>query len=117
MFINDDITATRIMSAKTAHESFKISLTIKDKVESSKWYTGEAKESMYQTCILKFSQNLPLKQFLLNTNNTKMVEASPSNKRWGVGLSLKNPAIFDPQHWDGTNWMGEVLDRVKAALK
>ncbi len=66
MFINDDITVSRIMNAKTAHGSFKISLTIKDKVESIKWYADEVtKESIYQTCLLKFSQNLPLKQFLL----------------------------------------------------
>ncbi len=72
---------------------------------------------MCQTCLMKFSQNLHLKNFLLKTKDSRMVEASPTNKRWGVGLNIKSPETFDPQHWNGQNWMCEILDRVKSVLK
>ncbi len=70
---------------------------MKDKLENSQWYSGGfAKEVMYQTYLMTFSQNLHLKDVLLKTKDSRMVEAIPTNKRWDVVLNIKSPEIFDP---------------------
>jgi ribA/ribD-fused uncharacterized protein len=52
-----------------------------------------------QASILKFSQNLELKNFLINTGNKIIVEASPRDLIWGIGLGENNPKSQDPKTW------------------
>ena len=35
---------------------------------------------------------------------------------WGIGLAEDNPNATRPKNWRGTNWLGEVLMRVRKAL-
>ncbi len=110
-YVKDDITAAAIYHTKTPFEAYKASRYIKG-LDDSNWYSsGKAKDEMYNTCLMTFSQNPNIKAFLLATKNSKMVEASWYNKKWGVGLSFSNEAVFDTQHWNGENWM------VKQAIK
>lgn len=61
----------------------------------------------------KFSQNEDIKEILLNTGNTYMIEASPYDKIWGIGLSEYDAKRTDPARWPGMNILGKVLDMVK----
>ncbi len=45
---------------------------------------------------LKFSQNEDLKIFILNTGNRVLIEASPLDKVWGIGLDADHPHIENP---------------------
>lgn len=65
----------------------------------------------------KFSQNSHLLQELLATNDTVLVEASPFDCIWGVGLKESDPRINNSENWRGTNWLGEVLTVVRGFLK
>ncbi len=53
---------------------------------------------------------------LLATEGTLLVEASPYDKVWGVGLGEDDPRIKDPKNWKGTNWLGEVLTKLREDL-
>lgn len=64
----------------------------------------------------KFSQNEDLKQTLLSTGQTYMVEASPYDKIWGIGLSEYDAKRTSPENWPGQNILGKVLDMVKEGL-
>ena len=64
----------------------------------------------------KFSQNPHLLEALLATRGTSMVEASPVDRIWGIGLDAKDPAARDRASWRGRNWLGEVLDDVRDRL-
>ncbi len=66
--------------------------------------------------LLKFSQNPKLKEFLLNTSNRILVEASPVDKIWGVGLAKDNPKIENPNLWKGLNLLGFTLMEVRELL-
>ena len=61
----------------------------------------------------KFSQNPDLKNFLLNTKDRVLVEASPVDKIWGIGLVADNPSIENPYHWKGLNLLGYALMEVR----
>lgn len=65
---------------------------------------------------LKFSQNDNLKKQLLDTNNLTLVEGSPIDKIWGVGLRYNDPNIGDKTKWKGTNYLGLCLEYVRACL-
>lgn len=65
----------------------------------------------------KFSQNERLKYFLLNTNDRVLVEASPYDKIWGIGMSEDNPKCENPIQWNGTNFFGFCLMEIRDMLR
>ena len=71
---------------------------------------------VYKANMAKFSDPV-LKQILLSTADKELVEASPYDKIWGIGLGQDNPDRFDKAKWRGTNWLGEVLMKVRKDLR
>lgn len=65
----------------------------------------------------KFNQNPKLKDALLNTGTSTMVEASPVDKIWGIGLEETHPDATNPSKWPGLNLLGIVLMRVRDKIK
>jgi len=64
----------------------------------------------------KFKQNPKLKKYLLSTENKVLVETSPYDKIWGVGLNENNPNIYNPYMWRGLNLLGFALMEVRTQL-
>jgi ribA/ribD-fused uncharacterized protein len=64
----------------------------------------------------KFSQNLDLKAFLLATGSKIIVEASPVDRIWGIGLPPDNPYSWQPEKWQGRNLLGFALMEVRDIL-
>jgi hypothetical protein len=62
---------------------------------------------------LKFTQNPYYGQTLKNTGNRILVEASPYDKIWGVGLLETDPLILDEKNWTGLNLLGKALMEVR----
>ena len=65
---------------------------------------------------LKFSQNEELKDLLIS-NDTILVEASPFDRIWGIGLSVSNEKHLDPNKWRGKNLLGKALMVCRNILK
>lgn len=57
----------------------------------------------------KFSQDERLKKQILETGNKTLVEASPKDKIWGIGLAPDDPNARDRSKWQGTNLLGVAL--------
>jgi ribA/ribD-fused uncharacterized protein len=74
-------------------------------------------EKMFQACFAKFAQNEGLKEKLINTSNKILVEASPNDKIWGVGLREDDTEILNPYNWRGQNLLGKVLMKVREIIK
>jgi ribA/ribD-fused uncharacterized protein len=66
--------------------------------------------------VAKFSQNVDLKAFLLATKGKIIVEASPRDQIWGIGLGPENPLATQPEHWRGQNLLGFALMEVRDIL-
>jgi len=62
---------------------------------------------------LKFSQNELLKHFLIQTKNKILVEASPADAIWGIGLAEDDSKSKNPNEWRGENLLGFALMEVR----
>ncbi len=65
----------------------------------------------------KFSQDENLKHFLLQTQNQILVEASPVDFIWGIGLAGNDINAKNPEKWKGLNLLGFALMEVRDELK
>ena len=65
----------------------------------------------------KFSQNPAMRHHLLGSGDKLLVEASPYDQVWGVGLQANDPAIRDQSSWRGLNLLGKALQTVRHALR
>lgn len=65
----------------------------------------------------KFSQNTALRDYLLGTKNRVLVEASPIDRIWGIGLAYDDPKSADPEQWRGSNLLGFALMKVRTMLQ
>lgn len=72
-----------------------------------------ARDVVYVGSFCKYSQNLHLIKSLEFTRGTTLVEASPYDKIWGIGLDENNPLAFKRATWEGKNWLGEVLTKLR----
>lgn len=92
----------------------KMGRQVKNYVETI--WRNNARDIVYKGNLAKFTQNLGLQEYLLNTEG-ELVEASPVDKIWGIGLSISSPLVYDRNNWLGTNWLGEVLTKVREELR
>lgn len=65
---------------------------------------------------LKFSQNEVLKKYMKDTENAILVEASPLDNIWGIGIRFDDPDVQFIDKWKGTNYLGECLMFVRQVL-
>jgi ribA/ribD-fused uncharacterized protein len=61
----------------------------------------------------KFGQNPALGEFLQKTGSAVIVEASPVDRVWGIGLAKADPQANDPNQWRGLNLLGFALMQVR----
>jgi ribA/ribD-fused uncharacterized protein len=61
----------------------------------------------------KFAQNHELNQFLQQTGSRVLVEASPVDRIWGIGLAKDSEKVNDPNLWRGLNLLGFALMQVR----
>lgn len=61
----------------------------------------------------KFGQNPELKEFLLATGDAILVEASPYDKIWGIGLDRETALNGSVEDWNGENLLGCALMEVR----
>ena len=65
---------------------------------------------------LKFTQNEKLFAELKSSGTRHIVEASPYDPVWGIGLGASTPNIEDQSTWKGTNWLGISIMRARLML-
>ncbi|WP_408395383.1 NADAR family protein [Paraburkholderia dipogonis] len=111
---NDEQSATKIL----ATDDPKTQKIIGRKVVGFNLATWEARREsiVFVGCREKFSQNPGLRSILLATASTELVEASPYDLIWGIGLGARDARISDKRQWRGRNLLGITLMRVREAL-
>lgn len=116
LLFGDKKTYSAIMSASHPHEFQKLGRTVSGFVQ--KTWDEKCCQIVIEGNVAKFSQNEDLKAFLLGTGNRILVEASPLDRIWGIGMAENDIDIENPFLWKGTNFLGfalmEVRDRLSA---
>ncbi|MDD3472905.1 MAG: NADAR family protein [Syntrophaceae bacterium] len=79
-------------------------------------WNAVARDVVYRGNMAKFTQNPELMRNLLNTRGTLLVEASPTDDVWGIKMAEDADGIENPNNWQGTNWLGETLTKVRDDL-
>ena len=100
-----------IVNAKSPKEAKAAGRSVRnynDKIWSEKRY-------QIMVNVLKEKFRKPeLQEILLATGNKCLVEGSPFDKIWGVGIAFDDDRILDEQNWRGQNLLGKALEEVRA---
>jgi len=114
MLFLDRNSAVKILYTKSPREQKQIGRLVQNfdervwrKFRTSIVYRGNEK---------KFTQNETILSTLEATKGTTLVEASPYDKIWGVGLSQKDRRIRHRSTWKGLNLLGEILTALRIDL-
>ncbi|RST13185.1 NADAR family protein [Streptomyces sp. WAC04770] len=65
----------------------------------------------------KFGQDPELADYLLGTGDRVLVEASPLDRIWGIGLAADDERVERPQEWRGLNLLGFALMEARERLR
>jgi len=117
LLFGDEEIAEKIMSAKSPYICKSLGKQVKN-FSNEKWIANRM-SIVTQGNYLKFSQDLDLKNTLTSTGDRILVEASPKDKIWGIGLDRNDSAdtIEDVSSWQGLNLLGICLMNVRSHFK
>lgn len=74
-------------------------------------------ELAFEVVRQKFASCKELRSVLLSTGEAILVEAAPHDTIWGVGLSIQDDRVYDPNQWCGQNILGYSLMRARSVLR
>jgi ribA/ribD-fused uncharacterized protein len=113
VFFGDHETAQKIEEAETPREAKVLGRQVRD-FDADKWasYAGVA---MMTVLCHKFREEMGRK--LLDTGEKTLIEASPHDTIWGVGLDASDENIYNTEKWHGKNELGNCLMAVRSLLQ
>ena len=111
----DNATLAKIMSVSDPSLCKKLGRQVKNFVPEV-WDTSKY-NIVLTASLLKFSQNPDCQEYLLNTGNAVLVEASPYDCIWGVGLPKEDEHIHNPRCWRGENLLGFALMEARDMIR
>ncbi|EMO27169.1 NADAR family protein [Leptospira noguchii] len=100
-----------IVSADNPKEAKKLGRSVSN-FEPGLW-KSKAYELVKIGNIHKFNQNPEILEYLLSTGESILVEASPDDNIWGIGLSEKDALEIHFSMWEGSNLLGFALMEVR----
>ena len=115
LFFGDEMIAEMIL--ETPHPAANKELGRKVRGFNAAKWAEESFSIMVGVNYAKFDQNKELAAILLSTEDKIIVEASPTDRIWGIGWHWSDDRCLNPKNWRGTNWLGEALMEVRDILK
>lgn len=79
------------------------------------WH-GSSVQIVSDILVAKFSSDDYLYGILVRTGSKTIVEASPYDTIWGIGMGIDNENILDEEKWLGTNFLGIALMNARDVL-
>lgn len=110
----DEDTLASIMEAEHPRDQKKLGRRVNN-FDAEQW-NSRAWDIVYDGNYAKFTQNSEFLEKLMATRGTTLVEASPYDCIWGIGMAEGDKGIEDRDNWRGTNWLGEVLTNLREDL-
>ncbi|MGW3072471.1 NADAR family protein [Kitasatospora sp. NPDC001132] len=113
MFGDEEI-AQRVLEARTPGEAKKLGRLVRD-FDHETWTAGRF-ELVVAGNVAKFGQDEALRDYLLGTGDRVLVEASPLDRIWGIGLAADDIRAQQPAEWRGLNLLGFALMEARTRL-
>ncbi len=110
----DEGALARILAARSPAEAKKLGRLVRG-FDDELW-TGRRFGLVVAGNVAKFGQDPARREFLLGTANRVLVEASPRDRVWGIGLGAANEKATDPAQWRGLNLLGFALMEAREQL-
>lgn len=111
---DDTQIALKILATSNPKEQKALGREVKN-FDPDKW-NKVAYDLVVDINYAKFTQNVELKDILIMTEGYDIVEASPYDKIWGVGMGEDDPDICDREKWKGKNKLGYALMDAKVRI-
>jgi ribA/ribD-fused uncharacterized protein len=110
----DDEMLRLILAADHPAEAKKLGRSVRA-FDDTIW-NAERYRIVVRANLAKFGQHDDLRRYLLSTAPRLLVEASPRDTVWGIGLSAQNDKAMRPSEWRGKNLLGFALTEVRDRL-
>lgn len=110
----DEQAIPRILQARTPAEAKKLGRLVQG-FDNERW-AAERFELVVRGNLAKFGQSEALLAYLLSAGNRVLVEASPLDRIWGIGLASDDERATDPVRWRGLNLLGFALMEARSRL-
>lgn len=110
----DEESVPGILAARTPAEAKKRGRLVRG-FDDSAW-TAARFELVVDGNVAKFGQAPALRDYLLGTRDRVLVEASPVDRVWGIGLAADDERAADPARWRGLNLLGFALMEARERL-
>ena len=103
----DDQVATQILGAGSPRQAKQLGRQVSG-FDTARW-DAEKYRIVTEGSFEKFRQHKALGAFLLSTGDQVLVEASPVDRIWGIGLAADDERAGNPLLWRGENLLGFAL--------
>jgi ribA/ribD-fused uncharacterized protein len=114
LLFGDTEIAEEVMVTKHPADQKKLGRRIKN-FDKNEWDKVNL-QIVYKGNYAKYTQNEELKQLLVNTGDRLIVESSPEDRIWGIGLHENDPNVDNPLTWKGQNLLGWAITLVKQEI-
>ena len=111
MHFGDILTAEEILKEPNPRRNKQLGKEVKN-FDTNIWKEVSYKY-MIDVNMSKWTSSDYLKNILLKTNDKILVEASPYDKIWGIGLHWEDDEVLDEKNWKGLNLLGKALMEVR----
>ena len=110
----DEGMVSRIIEAQSPGEAKALGRAIRGYDENL--WAARRYDVVVEGNIAKFGQHPDLLSYLAATAGRVLVEASPADRVWGIGLAADDSRAGRPSQWEGLNLLGFALMDVRERL-
>ena len=111
----DSQSLTKIMAATDPKDQKRYGREVKNFSEP-KWAQVRY-DIVLRATVQKYKQNPELLQLLLATGTDKFVEASPTDRVWGIGMRKDDRGVENRINWRGMNLLGKAIDEARDIIR
>ncbi|MEM6661417.1 MAG: NADAR family protein [Pseudomonadota bacterium] len=111
----DDNIAEQILATSDARKQKALGRKVKG-FDGAKW-DRHKEDIVLHANRAKFGQNKGLRRKLFQTGDRLLVEASPLDTIWGIGLDEAKARETPEDLWPGQNLLGKILTQVREELR
>ncbi|MCF6141079.1 NADAR family protein [Flavobacterium sp. K77] len=115
LLFNDQEIYNKIIIAKSPAEAKALGRQVRNFDEQT--WNNKRLDIVVRGSLEKFTQQKDLKEFLLNTKERVLVEASPVDRIWGMGLTADSEKAENPKQWNGLNLLGFALMEARDIIR